>query len=182
MPAVPRESLMKYVGPPLRDNIADLLGPDRVDEGVQHYKTCYTDMRVGITENRVYDGVVPLLEALVKAEKTLFVATSKHIGPTREIVEHFGLTPFFKTVHGSRAGGHLGDKGELIAMIMREEGLDPASTLMVGDTPFDVIGAKKNNIPCIGALWGYGSRAELEEAGARAVASSPLELGDLLVG
>lgn len=178
----PPAELMKYVGPPLRDNIADLLGPDKVDEGVAHYKYRYTDLRKGMTENRVYEGIPEVLDALTKTGRRLFVATSKHIHPTRLITDHLSLTSYFHTVHGSREGGHLADKGELIAMILREEGLDPTSTVMVGDRHFDVVGAKKNNIPCIGVLWGYGSRKELEEAGATKVAERPSDLTDFFLG
>ncbi len=41
--------------------------------------------------------------------------------------------------------------------------------LMVGDRFHDVEGAKENGLPCIGVLYGYGSREELEQAGAAAI-------------
>ncbi len=179
--APPIEALMKYVGPPLRHNIVDLLGTERVEEGLAHYVERYTNRRMGMLENRLYEGITEVLAALVQAGKVLFVATSKHRDPSKMITDHLGLTPFFKAIHGSRAGGHLADKGELISMIMGEEGLDPARTVMIGDRHFDVEGAKKNGIPCIGALWGYGSREELEAAGAFRIAAAPGDLCGLLL-
>ena len=52
---------------------------------------------------------------------------------------------------------------------------------MIGDRSHDVIGAREaGDIPCIGVLYGYGSRQELEEAGAAAIAETPAALGKLL--
>ena len=41
---------------------------------------------------------------------------------------------------------------------------------MVGDREYDILGAKKFGIDSIGVLYGYGSREELEKAGAPYVA------------
>ena len=47
---------------------------------------------------------------------------------------------------------------------------------MVGDREHDVEGARQNGLDCVGVLWGFGNRAELERAGARAVVDSPAAL------
>ena len=52
--------------------------------------------------------------------------------------------------------------------------------IMVGDTKFDVIGAKAHGIPCIGVSWGYGTVADMQEAGAAAIATTMEELENLL--
>ena len=52
--------------------------------------------------------------------------------------------------------------------------------LMVGDTKFDVIGAAAHGIPTIGVAWGYGETADMEAAGAKAIAQSPEHLVELL--
>jgi len=52
---------------------------------------------------------------------------------------------------------------------------------MVGDTAFDVIGAAAHGIPTIGVSWGYGSVAEMEKAGAVAIADTVSELKALLL-
>jgi len=178
----PRAHMVKYVGPPMRENLADLFGPERVEEAFEHYIDRYTKRQIGVFENSVFDGILPLLDSLVHAGKTLFVATSKHQHPARLITDHFGLTPYFRTVYGSRDKGKLANKAELIAMILEEEKLDPATTLMVGDRSHDVIGAKKNGLPCYGALWGYGSVPELQEAGASHLFETPAALAEALVG
>ena len=57
--------------------------------------------------------------------------------------------------------------------MLRAEALDPRATVMVGDRSHDVIGAHANAMRAIGVLWGYGSRAELEAAGADALLDTP---------
>ena len=51
---------------------------------------------------------------------------------------------------------------------------------MVGDRMFDVIGGHDNKLPCIGVLYGYGTREELQQCGADYLVSSVSELEDLL--
>ena len=51
---------------------------------------------------------------------------------------------------------------------------------MVGDTKFDVLGAKAHGIPCIGVSWGYGTVADMQEAGAAAIAYTMDELYQIL--
>jgi phosphoglycolate phosphatase len=52
---------------------------------------------------------------------------------------------------------------------------------MVGDREHDIHGAAENGIPAIGITWGYGDRAELEGAGAKAVFDTPEETVDYIL-
>ena len=58
---------------------------------------------------------------------------------------------------------------------------DPHTAVMVGDRKHDVIGAQENGIQSIGVLYGYGDRAELEAAGADAIAASVAHLREMLL-
>ena len=51
---------------------------------------------------------------------------------------------------------------------------------MIGDRYFDIEGARANDVRAVGVAWGFGSIEELREAGADAIAASPLELSALL--
>ena len=55
-------------------------------------------------------------------------------------------------------------------------------TVMVGDREHDVLGAKALGLPCVGVLYGYGSREELTAAGAAALAETPKALYEILSG
>jgi phosphoglycolate phosphatase len=73
-------------------------------------------------------------------------------------------------------GGGLDRKQDLLAHILTVEHLTAASCVMVGDRLHDIEAAKTNAMRSIGALWGYGGRDELEQAGADAIATVPDEV------
>jgi phosphoglycolate phosphatase len=85
-------------------------------------------------------------------------------------------------VHGPELDGTNDHKADLVAHILREEGVDPAAALMIGDRHFDVTAADRNGLAAIGATWGYGSADELTEAGAALLCESPAALADAVVG
>ena len=75
------------------------------------------------------------------------------------------------------------DKAEVIAYALETAGItDKIGLVMVGDREHDVLGAKKNGLPCIGAVYGYGTAGELTAAGAAALAETVDELHKLLLG
>ena len=79
------------------------------------------------------------------------------------------------------------DKGEVIAWALSElerrgERSVSEQAIMIGDREHDIIGAHGNDIPVIGVLFGYGSREELEAAGADLLAGSVSELYSQLTG
>ena len=53
--------------------------------------------------------------------------------------------------------------------------------VMVGDREHDVFGAKEQGIDCVGVLFGYGSREELEAAGTWKIAADMDELTKILM-
>ncbi len=178
-PVPPMEELLWTIGPPLRWNFVRLLGSeDLADEGVRLYRERFGT--VGLFENAVIPGIPDLLDRLVAEGRRLFVATSKpHVYATR-IVEKFGLADRFLHVYGSELDGTNADKRDLLRMIVRREGLDPARSVMIGDREHDVIGARNSGIATIGVRWGYGSDEELIEAGAAVLVDRPEEIGALL--
>jgi phosphoglycolate phosphatase len=53
---------------------------------------------------------------------------------------------------------------------------------MVGDRRYDIVGAHANRVRALGVLWGYGSRSELQEAGADGLVAAPLDLPATALG
>ncbi|WP_321494681.1 HAD family hydrolase [uncultured Desulfobacter sp.] len=170
------ESLGWCIGPPLRDSFCKLLDGDMAlaQNAVVLYRERF--QRIGMFENQVYENIPEALNTLKENGHTLFVATSKARIYAEKIIDHFNLAPFFKSVHGAEMDGTRGDKTSLIAYILEQEGLERIDTVMVGDTTYDMVGAKENSIYGLGVLWGYGSRQDLKNAGAGRCISSPLEL------
>lgn len=176
-PAPPPEDLRWCIGPPLKQSFLALLdnGDDRLaEQAIAHYRERFAS--VGMFENEVYPGIEQALNELRRQGHRLLVATSKPAIFATKIVEHFGLGIHFQTIYGSELDGTRCDKAELIAHLLQHESLPTDETLMIGDRKHDIIGAKTNGLRTIGVLWGYGTRAELDTAGATISLDSPAHL------
>ena len=171
------DDLRFIVGPPLRESFAAFAGEAEKERLMGFYLERYSP--VGAFENRVYDGVVEALDRLLAQGARLFVATSKSEKDARAIVEHFGLASHFETVNGAKLDGSRAAKRELISDILAAHGLAREEAAMVGDRKFDMIGAREVGVAAVGALWGYGSRDELAEAGAQEFAATPGEAAEI---
>ncbi|MBI3247773.1 MAG: HAD family hydrolase [Deltaproteobacteria bacterium] len=168
----PSASLRKYIGPPLRESFADLLGHEaKVEEAVRLYRERFGT--IGLFENAVYPGIPQLLEAIAQRGWAAYVVTSKPVVYASRIVTHFGLSAYFRAIYGSKLDGRLTDKADLIAHVLASEPVSPTYIVMVGDREHDMRGAAAHGIPALGVTYGYGSRAELIAAGARWVCDTP---------
>jgi phosphoglycolate phosphatase len=172
-PTMPTEDELTWcIGPPLRASFVRLLGAETsADLAVSYYRERFSD--VGLYENGVYDGIGDVLTSLRASGHRLFVATSKPHVFAERIIDHFGLRNHFERVFGSELDGTRVDKSHLLEYALKEALVDPAKTLMIGDRSHDMIGAKNNGMKGIGVLYGYGSRDELLQAGARHVCATP---------
>jgi|SRR5262245_27019863 len=172
--------LVWMIGPPLRASFAKLLGGTQATEAAighyrEHYRTC------GMYDAVVYGGIPEALDCLRAAGCRLIVATAKPHHFARPILEHFALAPRFAAIHGPELDGRRDGKADLLAHIVAEHNLEVERAVMVGDRAFDVRAANANAIASIGVTWGFGSRAELEAAGATAVCAAPRALAPLVL-
>lgn len=173
----PAEDLTWVVGPPLIDTITALLlrhGDDRAVECLARYRDYYSQRMAD--PSPVFAGYEGVLEALIAAGHRLFLATSKALPFACRILDAHGLSPLFSGFYGADMNDGNSEKPEIIAGLLRAEGLDAARAVMVGDRRYDVAGAQANRVQAIGVLWGYGGREELTAAGADALVAAPGEL------
>ena len=178
LPVPSREELRVIVGPPLHQSFLNFGIPaDRVEEAVKVYRSRYVP--IGAYENTPYPGIRELLEKLKSQGHRLYVATSKPEEMSVKILEHFGLASYFTRICGATYDKSRSSKEDVIAHLLSTTGEGGCMT-MVGDTEFDVIGARVHGIPCIGVSWGYGEIESMEAAGAAAIAHTMDELFDLL--
>lgn len=113
-------------------------------------------------------------------ELTLAVATTKPETFARRLLEHAGLLRHFQSVHGATLDGSVRYKDQVVRAALIEVQVEPGVAVLIGDRDYDVVGARTCGVACIGAGWGYGSRAELEAAGAAAVARQPRDVVALM--
>lgn len=178
LPVPSREELRVFVGPPLHESfIKHGVPADQADEAVRIYRSRY--IPIGKYENTPYPGIRELLETLKAEGHKLFVATSKPEQTSVEILEHFDLAQYFEMICGATMDTSRSNKEAVIAYLLEQNGRAD-NMVMVGDTKFDVIGAKAHGIPCIGVSWGYGTVSDMEEAGAVGIANTAEELLSML--
>ncbi len=172
---IPDENVLKkFLGPPLRYSFTEFCGldEDTAVQAVKLYRQRYGTVMT--TENALYNGVESMLKQLHNGGITIGVATSKPEKYAVKILEDFGIKRYFKTVCGTTPEENRTEKVYLIEKALRVCGVTDLSTaVMVGDRFYDIEGAKAAGIASVGALYGYGSRLELENAGADYTAASP---------
>lgn len=174
--------LLKFIGPPLHESFKNFYGfsEDESVQAVKYFREYYNDK--GIFENTVYDGIPQLLETLSEAGRTPVVATSKAELFAARIIEHFNLDKYFAYVAGGNMDGTRTRKDEVIEYALKSAGVtDKSAVIMIGDRHHDILGAKKAGIDSIGVLYGYGSREELENAGADFIAPTVSDIEHLLL-
>lgn len=168
------EDTNKFLGPPIRQSFAEFCGmnEEQTAQAVKIFRERYS--KVGLFENRVYDGIPEMLERLKNGGKRLMVATSKPQVYAIRIFDRFGLSQYFEFVGGAELDGSRDYKDEVIEYVLAQTDItDRSSVLMIGDRRQDVLGAHKTGIKCMGILWGFGSIEELTEAGADYIAETP---------
>src|SRR5215475_6714323 len=169
--------IRRSIGPPLEDVMQVLLqrfGDDRVGEAVADYRQHYGES--GLLGSEPYPGIGSALEEMQQAGLRLYLATSKREIFASRILHHLGLATYFDGIHGSVPGGGLDHKPELLAHVLLRHNLLPSRSLMVGDRRHDISGAHAVGMRALGVLWGYGSRDELETAGADQLVESSVDL------
>lgn len=164
--AVPdKEQLKVFVGPPLHGQFMEFAGLDSeaADRAVSAYRERYT--KTGMFENRLYPWILKLLELFRKNGITMGVASSKPEPYVKQILEYFGIDDYFRVIVGSELDGSRVEKKDVVEEAIRRLHMEheKKQIVLVGDRKYDVEGARQAGIDCIGVLYGYGSRQELEK-------------------
>lgn len=176
-----RDSLRPFLGPPLTESFRRYFdfSEEQALEAVGYYREYFAVK--GLFENQVYEGVEELVKTLQNRGYKLFLATSKPEVFAKQIMDHFGLSSYFTFIGGATLDESRLKKADVIRYVLEENQItDMSEVIMVGDRDQDVWGAKQNGIDVIGVLYGYGSREELEEAGADVIAAVPDDVRKIL--
>lgn len=174
--------LNKYIGPPLNDAMREIFccGDAKAREAIEKYREYYKSK--GIFENRLYDGIEPLLRSLARDNRKIILATSKAEVFAVKILDRFNISQYFMSVAGSELDGSRIKKDEVIRYALGKAGIeDLKSVIMVGDREHDILGARDTGIDSIGVLYGYGNYEELKNAGASVIVESVKDLHKVLL-
>ena len=174
-----RREFLGFIGPPLRKSFAERFSLDEegAERAVAYYREYYQPK--GIFECELYPGIADALKAFSASGLKLGIATVKPEVFAVKIMEHFGLAGCFDFISGSELDNSRDDKADVIIRAMEHiDGANKENTVMIGDRDYDIIAAKKTGLKSIGAVYGYGSEAELLKAGADALVYRADQLSD----
>ena len=179
------EKLKEFIGPPLYVTFHEGYGLSEEDsnEAIRIYREYYT--ATGVYQAPLYDGIFDLLTDLKKNGKKVMMTTSKPFALATTVAKNNEIFDLFDSIIGPDLNEKNPSKTVLILKAMDTLGLgeaDREKTVMVGDRFYDIEGANETGIDSIGVLYGYGSKEELQKAGATHLAEDVAALRKLLLG
>lgn len=175
----PPQISRKVIGLSLTDAMAALLPEAPAEQHAalaEDYKRAFWTLRAaGEVEEPLFDGILDLLDALEENGWLLAVATGKSDRGLRHCLESHGIHARFVSLQ--TADRHPSKPHpSMVEQAIAEAAASAATSIVVGDTSFDMAMAVNAGARGIGAGWGYHDAEELLEAGAVAVARQPLEV------
>ena len=173
------DNIRRTIGLPLEQCIARIapdLSPERHATLVDRYRDAAHRIYADDSNHApLFPGVMEVLDALAEVGVLLGVATGKGTRGLTAVLENHALNGRFvtlQTADTARGKPHP----EMLLQAMAESGVQPAQTMMVGDTVFDIEMARNAGVGAIGVSWGYHDVSELVEAGAEVIIESFSEL------
>lgn len=151
------DSLEHFIGPPLHKSFQKQFN---VSEEVSHemiksFRSYYAQK--GIFECYLYEGINETIKKFHEQNLFLSLATSKPIGFSNQLLEHFHLDQYFSFTAGANLDGSRTDKKEVIQYALDNiPSFNMDEILMIGDREFDIIGGQHFNMKTAWAKWGYG--------------------------
>ncbi|MFZ9681941.1 MAG: HAD family hydrolase [Cephaloticoccus sp.] len=177
-PAPTMAEVRRAVGGGLRHAMAHFLPEASIDEALAVH-TAFTD-KILLEDVQPLPGALTLLQTLHAQGVTLAVYTNKHAAASRRICTHLGFSPFLTGVYGAGDTPWLKPQPELAAHVLGELRADPATTLLIGDSPFDIQAAHNGGFVCWCVTTGTHDAAQLTSARADRIFSGLPELQNAL--
>ena len=177
-PAVTEEQTRVRVGNGVRNLIRQCIPEDKCTEQMldiclDEFRTAYNQRMMNRTQP--YDGIIPLLKALKRADVSVGVLSNKYDVAAKGLIRHF-FGDLVQITYGERPGVPRKPDPTSTLQLLHELGGDPDTTLYIGDSAVDIQTAKNAGLTAVGVTWGFRSAEELRQAGADAVVSSAAEL------
>lgn len=175
------EELTCFIGPPLKEMFIESfhLEEEQAKQMVCYYRERYQTK--GVYENTVYNKIPEVLKELKKRNYQVALATSKPELFAKKILQFLELDGYFDFIGGSTLGEERNTKAKVIAYVMEKMKIACKNRIVIiGDRKHDILGAKEMGIASIGVLYGFGSKEELENAGADLILEKIENLMDYL--
>ncbi len=176
------ENLEHFVGPPMVEQYMKVYGmsKDKAFETLGYYRERYTP--IGIYETKAYPGILEILEKLKSEGVKIGMATSKPEGMAIEVAKFLEIDEYFDIICGADLKGPRQSKADVLNKVFENSNFNKEESVLIGDTKYDVEGANKIGIDCIGVNWGMGTEEEMLNEGAKKIINHYDELIEYLLG
>jgi phosphoglycolate phosphatase len=162
---------------------AELLFPDKDnkfhEDLAQTYRDIYDSNVIEICP--LFPGLKDMLEHLKRNEVTITIATSKRRHLVDEVVDHHGLTDYFKMIVGAADVSHHKPHPESVHVTMQQLGAKPEEVVVIGDSTFDLDMARNAGVDGIGVTTGIHTRELLQKSAPRHIVSGLHEVTPLIL-
>ena len=178
---VPQTMPKQFVGPPLQTGFKNVFGMNdqEVDKAVALFREYYGS--TGLFENAPYQGIPELLADLHQKGFRCYVATAKLEEYAKKILRHFELDRYLIDLSGAAYTDKNHGKVKIIEKLVQQYQLIIEETVMIGDTHFDILGARELGLRSIAVGYGFGLKDELLQLSPDYYADDVEELYNLLL-
>ncbi len=170
----PDNFINKHIGPPVTKIFQLLLKTNDKELLRQCVYLFRKEYKIsGLRQSRLFEGIRSLLDNFASSGLRLMIVTNKPKEFAIKIVETLKVRSYFKEIVGPEVDSLVYDKQSMLRSLIIANGLDVKKMIMVGDRKDDIIAARENGVTSIGVTYGFGSKKELQDAGADYICSTP---------
>ena len=184
MAAPERREALSVVGLSLPEAFRRLVGDGGPIAGLsESYRRAFQALRIDPDfEDPLFPGMAELIGKLrERSDLRLGIATGKSRRGVAHLLARYGWEDWFATIQTADDAPSKPDP-TMLNHAMEEADSEPAMTVMIGDTTFDMMMARSAGAAAVGVAWGYHPPGALYGAGAVTVAESPARLAELFSG
>jgi phosphoglycolate phosphatase len=183
-PVLPGEVIASYIGDGAPMLVRRSLGdPDDevfVQQAIQFFLGYYREHKLDNTY--VYAGVKESLDAIIASRNghavKMAVLSNKPVGPSRAIVDALGLGSYFFQVYGGNSFHTKKPDPTGVQALLSEAGVEPAHSVIIGDSDVDVLTARNSEIYSVGVNYGFAPHS-FSDAAPDVLVDAPHELAEV---
>ena len=165
------KTIRGFMGPPLETSFASCLPAEQIEEAIQLYRSYYKEK--GVYEAQLFPHIKDLLVELAE-HYPLYITTTKNTPTAVDMTSNFGINHFFDGIYGSNPQAL--HKADVIRQALTTHNLEPETVVIIGDTKFDMIGAKETGLKKLAVTWGFGEEKDLMDYNPDWIAHHPTDI------
>lgn len=175
------EDIRKFVGNGVKKLIERAVPQDCPQEVMEKclevFKKHYSQNMYNHT--KPYDSILEILKELHNRGLKIGVVSNKFDSAVKELCKKY-FPNLIDIAIGQSDDVPKKPAPNGVFRAMKELSAETSSTIYVGDSEVDVQTAKNSNLPCIGVLWGFRDKKDLE--GAEYIISAPRDILKIVEG